>query len=122
MGETAAGEAISELKGQVLRSKELESHLVETKEKFNELVDKSTALYQSARKISNSFCDFVSSINLFLQSEELMIPLKEIQKGINDLLPEKVEKHVNYLIKIFGNTFEELIEKKAKEIEIALSE
>jgi hypothetical protein len=54
----------------------MEANLLETKEKYNELVSKSSNLFQSARKISNSIGEFVTSINLFLESEELLVPLK----------------------------------------------
>jgi hypothetical protein len=60
----------------LLRSKSMEANLLETKEKYNELVSKSSNLFQSARKISNSIGEFVTSINLFLESEELLVPLK----------------------------------------------
>ena len=97
------------------QSKSLELSLLETKEKYNELVHKSTDLYAQARRISNSIGEFVTSINMFLETDELLVPLSEIQKAINDLLPEKVEKHVNYLVKIFANNFQEIIDKNVRQ-------
>ena len=48
---------------------------------------------------------------MFLESEELLIPLKDIQKGIAELNSERVDKQCNYLIKIFTNNFQEVIDK-----------
>lgn len=51
---------------------------------------------------------------MFLESDEILVPLNEIQKGVSELLPEKVEKQMSYLIKIFANNFQEVIDKNVK--------
>ncbi len=51
-----------------------------------------------------------------------MIPLKQIQKGISELQPEKVEKQMNYLIKIFTNNFQQVIDKNVKITEYNMNE
>ena len=38
---------------------------------------------QQARRISTAIGDFVSVVNKLLESEEMMVPLRDIQKGIN---------------------------------------
>lgn len=43
-----------------------------------------------------------------------MVPINEIQKGVNDLNSDKVEKHFNYLIKIFTHNFQEVIDRNVK--------
>lgn len=50
------------------------------------------------------------------------MPLKEIQKGINELLPEKVEKQMNYLIRIFETNFQAVVERRIKIAESNLQE
>lgn len=85
-------------------------------------MNKSTALYQQARKISASVGEFITSINMFLESDELLVPLNEIQKGINDLVPEKVEKQMNYLVKIFANNFQEIIDKNVRMTEKTMND
>jgi endo-1,4-beta-D-glucanase Y len=84
------------------------------------LAGRSSGLFQQARKISASVGEFITSINLFLESEELLVPLREIQKGINELTAERVEKQINYLIRIFENNFEEVIDRRIKKAEATL--
>jgi endo-1,4-beta-D-glucanase Y len=86
------------------------------------LAGRSSGLFQQARKISASVGEFITSINLFLESEELLVPLREIQKGINELTAERVEKQINYLIRIFENNFEEVIDRRIKKAEATLHE
>ena len=59
---------------------------------------------------------------MFLESDELLVPLNEIQKGINDLVPEKVEKQMNYLVKIFANNFQEIIDKNVRMTEKTMND
>lgn len=66
LGEPVDEKEFKDLAEDLLRSKSMEANLLETKEKYNELVSKSSNLFQSARKISNSIGEFVTSINLFL--------------------------------------------------------
>lgn len=66
LGEPVDEKEFKDLAEDLLRSKSMEASLLETKEKYNELVSKSSNLFQSARKISNSIGEFVTSINLFL--------------------------------------------------------
>ena len=76
LGERVDSNEIKKITGDVMKSKALQASLIDTKEKYNDLVNKSSTLYQQARKISSSLGEFISNINLFLESEELMIPLK----------------------------------------------
>lgn len=57
--------------------------MVETKERYNDLVNKVSGLMQQARRISTAIGDFVYVVNKLLESEEMMVPLRDIQKGIN---------------------------------------
>ncbi len=66
LGEKVETNEIRELADDVVKSKALQASLIDTKEKYNDLVNKSTTLYQQARKISNAFGEFISNINLFL--------------------------------------------------------
>lgn len=59
---------------------------------------------------------------MFLESDEILVPLNEIQKGVSELLPEKVEKQMSYLIKIFANNFQEVIDKNVKTAEKNMTE
>jgi hypothetical protein len=59
---------------------------------------------------------------MFLESDELLVPLNEIQKGINELIPDKVEKQINYLVKIFANNFQEIIDKNVRAAERSMVE
>ncbi len=59
---------------------------------------------------------------MFLESDEILVPLNEIQKGVSELLPEKVEKQMSYLIKIFANNFQEVIDKHVKTAEKNMTE
>jgi DUF438 domain-containing protein len=59
---------------------------------------------------------------MFLESDELLVPLNEIQKGINELIPDKVEKQINYLVKIFANNFQEIIDKNVRAAERSMGE
>lgn len=46
-------------------------------------MNKVSGLMQQARRISTAIVDFVSVVNKLLESEEMMVPLRDIQKGIN---------------------------------------
>ncbi len=59
---------------------------------------------------------------MFLESDELLVPLNEIQKGINELIPDKVEKQINYLVKIFANNFQDIIDKNVRAAERSMGE
>ena len=112
----APPDAFEEVAQEVNSRLALEGQVVEAKERYNELAEKAGGLYQQARKISNAVGEFVSSLNLFLESEELLVPLEEIQKGINELQAERVERQINYLIRIFENNFQEVVEKKVGQV------
>lgn len=43
--------------------KDIEATLINTKEKYNNLVDQSSNLFQSAKKIGNSFAELIMAIN-----------------------------------------------------------
>lgn len=59
---------------------------------------------------------------MFLESDELLVPLNQIQKGINELIPDKVERQINYLVKIFANNFQEIIDKNVRAAERSMGE
>ena len=122
LGEKIQTAEIKQLTTDVMKSKSLENSLIQTKQRYNDLVNKSTNLYQQARRISNCIGEFINSINLFLESEELLIPLKQIQKGINELQPQRVEKQFSYLIKIFTNNFQQVIDKNVKVVQSNMGE
>lgn len=117
LDQNIGAEELKELATEVLASKRMETSLLQTKQKYNDLINKSGMLYQQARKISHSVGEFVSNINLFLESEELLVPLNDIQKAIGELNSERVERQFNYLIKIFTNNFQEVIDKNVQIVE-----
>ena len=45
------------------------------------------------------------------------MPLNDIQKGVCELNGERVEKQFGYLIKIFTNNFQEVIDKNVGMVE-----
>jgi hypothetical protein len=83
---------------------------------------RSSGLLQEAKRISSSVGEFITSINLFLDSEELLVPLKEIQKGITELSADRVEKQMRYLISIFEHNFTEAIERRITAAQVTLHE
>ncbi len=64
LGEPVDEKEFKDLAEDLLRSKSMEANLLETKEKYNELVSKSSNLFQSARKISNSIGEDKRAIEL----------------------------------------------------------
>ena len=75
LGQKIEKDQFRQLSVDILKSQSLEASLVETKQKYNDLVNKSTLLYQQARKIGGSVGQFINSINIFIESEELLVPL-----------------------------------------------
>ena len=47
----------------------------------------------------------------------MLVPLNDIQKAIGELNSERVERQFNYLIKIFTNNFQEVIDKNVQIVE-----
>ena len=62
----------------------------------------------------------MKTINAELKSEEILIPLGEIEKGVTDMVVDKVEKQINYLNKIYSTALNDVLKAnlKAKQTEL----
>lgn len=88
----------------VNNNEHVERSLIETKEKYNELVDtlntNRSRLKEFHDGVYSSLEDLTLVLGQLLDSREFEMPLKHIRKGISDMSVETVEKYMRLVGKL----------------------
>ena len=73
-----------------MSSQMLEKSLLDTKEKFNTIITQLDNEHEQTREIVNLISNFIQFVSNSLHSEDMLIPLKDIEKGMAEYNPQKV--------------------------------
>lgn len=83
--------------------------MIETKEKYHDLVGKLDQQSQALKEMLAFIIDFMRNLCEVLENSDMLTPIKDFENGFLNCNVDKVQKQLRYFSKLYEAAFEDYI-------------